>query len=510
MLRRGLTAVASLAAAALMLSGCLYSQIPQGQASPSKAPSTVGVPAGLEKFYGQTIDWRTCQNVHTCADVEVPLDYADPDGRTITIAIIRASATSGSPQGSLLVNPGGPGASGYDFVAESLSFAVGEPLRRDYDVIGFDPRGVSRSAPVTCFDGAGMDKYLFSGTDAVMYSDEWWAAGEAQAKAFADACEKNSDGVLPFISTENSARDMDVLRAALGDDNLSYLGYSYGTKLGATYAGLFPERAARLVLDGAIDASLESFQDSVSQAGGFETALRNYMTACLAGKDCAFRGTVDQALSDVRVLLETVQRDPLPTRDGRMLDGSGLAMAIFTTLYSESSWPRLTAAFTDVLRGDGSSAMSLVDTYYSRIGPGQYADNSLEAFTAYNCIDEPSDESRDDIMKLIEQVRAVAPTIADFWAGPGACAFWSAPPTGKAGKITADGAAPIVVIGTTGDPATPYAESIALADQLSSGVLLTRVGEGHTGYNKGNACIDDAVTAFFVEDKVPTDGLTCK
>lgn len=508
-LRRAVAAVATTLTAALVLSGCLYSQIPQVKTSPSQAPSTVGVPVGLEDFYSQTLDWRQCENVHTCAEVEVPVNYDDPSGRTIEIAVIRASATSGSPQGSLLTNPGGPGGSGYDFIASSLSYAVGESVRSAYDVIGFDPRGVGRSAPVGCLTGAAKDAYLYDVSDTALFSEEWWAEGEAEAKSYAQACEAASDGLLPYISTENSARDMDVIRAVLGDDDLSYLGYSYGTRLGGTYARLFPERADRLVLDGAIDPSLSSFDDSVSQAGGFETALRNYMTWCLKQKDCAFRGTLDQALADVTVLLESLQRDPIAAPDGRRVDGYAMALAIFTTLYSQDYWSYLTAAFTGALAGKGEDAMMLVDSYNGRTGPGEYADNSLEAFTAYNCVDKPSDYSRDETLRLRDAVAKVAPTFADFWVGPDVCAFWTAPATGTPGAITAEGSDPIVVIGTTGDPATPYEEAVALADQLASGVLITRVGEGHTGYNKGSACVDDAVDAFLIDGVVPENGLRC-
>lgn len=509
-IRRSLAAVATAVGAALVLSGCLYSQIPKHTTSPSKAPSTVGVPAGLEDFYAQTLDWVSCEGTFTCADVTVPLDYDDPTGRTIAIAIVRSSATGGSPQGSLLVNPGGPGASGYDFVATSLSTAVDADLRAAYDVIGFDPRGVARSAPVACLEGAAKDAALYDYSAAPLFSDAWWTESEAEAKAYADACAAGSDGLLPYISTTNSARDMDVIRAVLGDDDLSYLGYSYGTRLGATYASLFPQRAARLVLDGAIDPSLSSFDDSVSQAGGFETALRNYMSACLDGKDCPFSGTLDQALADVTVLLDSLQRDPLTMSDGRKLDGYGMILAVFTTLYSQDSWSYLTQAFTGALAGDGSTAMSLVDMYNGRTGPGEYSDNMLEAFTAYNCLDKPSDYSREATMQLRDAVKAVAPTFADYWVGTDTCAFWSAPATGKPGAITAEGAAPIVVIGTTGDPATPYQEAVSLAAQLSSGVLVTREGEGHTGYNKGNGCVDDAIDAFFIDGTVPQDGLTCR
>ncbi|WP_040163323.1 alpha/beta hydrolase [Microbacterium gorillae] len=513
-LRRLGAALVTLAVASLTLTGCLYSQIPKesaGYSGADKTPSTVGVPAGLEKYYSQTVDWSSCAKAMQCGTVSVPLDYADPSGASIDLALVRARP-SGTPQGSLLVNPGGPGASGVDFVESSLSYAVAAPVRAAFDIVGFDPRGVGKSSPVKCLDGKAMDEYLYAPVAGVRGSQEWLDDEDARAKSFADACEANSGKILPFITTENAAKDMDVMRAVLGDDKLNYLGYSYGTKLGATYAGLFPERVGRLVLDGALDPEMTGDEVGLVQAKGFQTALTAYMQNCLDGSQCPFTGTVDQALGDLRTLLDTVDANPLPNSDGRKLDGADLSLAITAALYSEDSWSYLTEALAKAMEGDPSTAFFLADFYNGRQGPGKYEDNSTEAFNAYNCMDyQPSEEtdtesSYEDAEK---KIAAVAPTIAKYWLGADVCEYWAAPPTGKAGRITADGAAPIVVVGTTNDPATPYEWAVALSDQLSSGVLITRKGDGHTGYNKGNSCVDDAVNDYFTKRTVPTDGLTC-
>jgi pimeloyl-ACP methyl ester carboxylesterase len=302
---------------------------------------------------------------------------------------------------------------------------------------------------------------------------------------------------------------MDLMRALLGDSKLNYLGYSYGTYLGATYAGLYPKRVGRFVLDGALDPSVGSLGVSVAQAAGFEAAIRSYMAYCVKRSDCPFRGSVDDGLKDVSTLLASVDRSPIRNSDGRLLGGDSLLTAMVTGMYSQSYWPYVTKMFTGVLSGDASTAFALVDTYYDRVD-GQYESNSYEAFNAYNCMDYPDDDTAAQIAAAKAEIAAKAPTIAPYWSvDVNVCDVWPAKSTATREKITADGAGPIVVVGSTGDPATPYQWAQSLASQLSSGVLITRVGEGHTGYNKGNACIDDAVDAYLLRGTVPKDGLRC-
>lgn len=503
--------VAGLVAASVALSGCLYSLIPEASptSTASLAPDTDGVSADLLPFYGQTLAWEACGDFE-CTTVTAPLDWADPAAGEIELSVIRQRAQSGEAIGSLLTNPGGPGSSGVGLIRDSISFAVGADLREQFDVIGFDPRGVGESTAVTCFDAADMDAYLFD-IPADPRGTEGWAAELSQAnQEFADACEAGSDGILPYITTENSARDMDLLRAVLGDTELNYLGYSYGTFLGATYAKLYPEKVGRLVLDGAIDPSVSGTDVSTIQAIGFESALRAYMADCLGSSDCPFQGSVDEGMADLGTLLASVDRSPLPAADGRRLGADTLLTSIVAALYAQESWPYLTAALTDVLQGDPEIAFQLADFYYNR-EQGEYLDNSTEAFRAYNCMDYPADTTPEAQAESDARIAAEAPTVAPYWSGaPDPCESWPYPPTGTRGAITAEGAAPIVVVGTTNDPATPYEWSVALADQLASGVLITRVGEGHTGYNKGNACVDEAVEAYLLQGTVPEDGLRCE
>ncbi|WP_019181624.1 alpha/beta hydrolase [Microbacterium yannicii] len=507
---RGAAVVAGLVAASLALSACLSTMIPDAAPRPtsSKAPVIDGVPADLIPFYEQQLEWTECGDFD-CTTVAAPLDWTEPDAGEIDLSLIRSRALTADPIGSLLTNPGGPGASGVGFIRDSLSFAVGDALRQDFDVIGFDPRGVGESTAVRCFDAADMDAYLFDLPDEERGTQAWTEELLARHAEFAEACDANSEGILPYITTENAARDMDLLRAVLGDSELNYLGYSYGTFLGATYAKLFPERVGRLVLDGAVDPSISGLDVGTIQGVGFESALRAYMADCLQDDECPFRGSVDEALADVATLFETVDRDPLPNADGRMLGADSLLNAIVSAMYAEQLWPFLTTAFTEVLQGDPTVAFLLTDNYYNRVD-GAYVDNSTEAFRAYNCMDYPLESTPEDEAAAAALLAAEAPTVAPYWGGPDPCEAWPYPATGVREQITAEGAAPIVVVGTTNDPATPYEWSVSLAEQLSSGVLVTRVGEGHTGYNKGNACVDAAVEAYLLEGTPPTDGLRCE
>jgi len=505
--RRLVAVLAGLVVAAVALAGC--GRLP----APERTPAVDGVPAQLLPYYGQRLAWEACNDDAAgsfyCATVTAPLDWAAPDAGEIDLALIVRVGDGGAAPASLLINPGGPGASGFDLVADAAVPAVGEALTVHYDVVGFDPRGVGRSTAVRCFDAAEMDAHLFDVPVHPRGSEEWEAELTAASEAFVAACEAGSDGILPYITTENAARDLDLLRAVLGDEQLTYLGFSYGTFLGATYAKLFPERVGRLVLDGAIDPSVSRLEVGTTQALGFESALRAYMADCLLRETCPFRGTVDDAMTDLGTLLASVDRRPLPNADGRMLGADSLLTAIIAALYSRGNWPVLTSALAGALQGNPAMAFRLADFYHDR-GPDGYAGNQTEAFTAYNCMDYPDDTTAAEEAAAEALVAAEAPTIAPYWFGVDTCASWPAPPTGVREPIAAAGAAPIVVVGTTNDPATPYAWSVSLADQLRSGVLVTREGEGHTGFNNGSACVDDAVVAYLIDGVVPEDGLRCR
>ncbi|MFG6475099.1 alpha/beta hydrolase [Microbacterium sp. P06] len=508
--RRTVSLVSVVAALALLVSGCSFFAPEAWTPPPSATPDVSGVSADLVPFYGQEVAWESCvaEEQFDCASVRVPRDWNAPAAGDLEIAVIRHRADDGEPIGSLLTNPGGPGVSGVDTVRQSLSGVVGSELRQNYDVIGFDPRGVGASTAVNCYDGADLDAYLFDIPEAERGTDAWEAELEERDAAFAAACEANSDGILPFISTENAARDLDVIRAVLGETTLDYLGYSWGTALGAQYAQLYPDRVGRMVLDGALDPSVPASLVGVGQMEGFQRSLEAFLASCLEDDDCPFRGTVDDALADLDALFATVDARPLTAADGRELGADTLMTAMLAALYSPTSWSYLQLALVGVQDGDPASAFTLADAYSDRQG-GSYIGNSEEAFPAYNCMDYPLSTEAEAESAAVELER-VAPLAAEYLLGPDGCEAWPYPPTGKRERVTAEGAAPILVIGTTSDPATPYEWAVSLAEQLQSGVLITRVGEGHTGYNKGNACVDGAVEAYLVEGDVPEADVRCE
>jgi pimeloyl-ACP methyl ester carboxylesterase len=501
---RALAALGLVAVLATTLSACFFAPAPM----PSSSPDVSGVSAELLPYYGQQLDWQRCENDRfDCATVTAPRDWADPSAGALDVAIIRQRATAGERVGSLLVNPGGPGVSGYDFVRDASAQLVPPDVAQHYDVIGFDPRGVGRSSAVSCTDAAGLDAFLYGIPDGTRGSAQWDESASQEAERFADACEANSDGLLPYISTADAARDMDLIRAVLGDTTLNYLGYSWGTALGARYADLFPQRVGRMVLDGAMDPSVPGSLVGAEQAIGFEKSLRAFFADCGDREDCPYAGSVDDKLADLGALLSRVDRRPVPAEDGRRVGADTLLTGIVSTLYSPGSWVLLRQALADVENGDPTTILASADAYNERID-GVYVSNSTEAFTAYNCMDYPQD-SAELQQQAQDRVAAEAPVTAPYWFGVDVCASWPVPPTGVRAPVSAPGAAPILVIGTTGDPATPYVWAQSLAAQLESGVLITRVGEGHTGYNQGNTCVDDAVDAYLVDGTAPTSDLRC-
>ncbi|HEY9499926.1 MAG TPA: alpha/beta hydrolase [Terrimesophilobacter sp.] len=506
-LRTGL--IAACLALVVPLTGCVTLFLPP-EPERTSTPTGETVAKELEPFYEQVLVWSKCEGTFQCATAKAPLDWSDPARDSIHLALIRSVAT-GSRIGSLLVNPGGPGGSGYDFIRDSLSYAVSARLSEHYDVVGFDPRGVNKSSAVSCYtDPAEMDDYLYGLSPNPVGSDAWIDDMEKSNAAFGQACLKNTGELLGYVDTESAARDLDLLRAILGDKKLNYLGYSYGTFLGATYAELYPGKTGHLVLDGAIDPATSDFDVTATQAKGFESAARAYLADCFTSKSCPFRGTADEAMARIRSLLQRLDASPLRASDGRMLGSAAMFNAIILPLYSPSNWRYLSDLFTDVLQGNADYAFQLADSYYGRSADGTYQDNSTEAFIAINCLDYMSTSTRATLRSEAAELAGIAPTFGPQMSyGGTSCAQWPFPGKRVRGPIAAAGSAPILVVGTTNDPATPYQWAKNLAGELQNGHLVTYNGEGHTAYNKSNSCVNDAVDNYFIDDKVPAKDPDC-
>lgn len=497
--------VAALAVTAVVLTGCAPAK--HQVSAPTPAPSVAEADHGdLASFYGQQLEWSTCDEGQ-CAKVRVPLDYDDPAGTTIQLALARHKAP-GTPLGSLLVNPGGPGASGVDFLGGFVGEAT-DDLLKNFDIVSFDPRGVQRSSPVRCVDDAEMDR--ITAIDPPDGSDESLQDAIDESAKFSKECVNTSGEVPAHIDTVSAAKDLDIMRSALGDASLYYLGFSYGTKLGATYAALFPQQAGRLVLDGALDPTLTDGDVEEGQAGGFEKALRAYVADCQAGSKCPLSGSVDDGMQQIGDLLDRARKQPLQTTDGRPLTQALAFTGIALTLYSQSYWSALTDGLNAAIHeGDGTLLLSYSDAYYDRGADGTYTTNSTEAFRSITCLDERSDPDFDAMRTQAKQISKVAPTVGQFFSyGGTTCADWAVPEVGGLKDYSAQGAPPIVVVGTTNDPATPYAWAEKLATTLSSGVLLTYEGEGHTAYRSSNTCIANAVDSYLIGGTVPADGTRC-
>lgn len=505
---RAAGALLAAAVATTLLAGCVSWFLPPRPPTTS-TPSAEHVPAELARYYRQVLTWTGCGRGMQCTTATAPLDWADPAGATIELALIRQLATSGTPRGSLLVNPGGPGGSGVEFVRDSIDAATSEALQRDYDVVGFDPRGVGGSTPVVCTaDDAELDDYLFGVVPGERGTDAWIAARERVEADFAEGCLAHTGPLLAHVDTVSAVRDLDLLRAVLGDSTLSYLGYSYGTYLGARYAELFPDKAGRLVLDGAIDPATSGFEVTLTQARGFESALTAYLDDCLTREGCPFTGSADAARDRIATLLHELDAHPLHGDDGRALTADALFSAIILPLYNASTWNYLDELFGEVFASGTGTAFFLVDVYHDRNPDGSYRSNSSQAFLAINCLDYPAEGGIDTMRAQAAELEREAPVFGPWMAYGMLCAHWPVSSAAERSPIAAPGAPDILVVGTTNDPATPYVWAQALAAQLESGHLVTRRGEGHTAYGE-SACVTEVVDAFLLEGHVPASDPMC-
>ena len=480
------------------------------------------VPEGLESFYSQKVEWYDCgatggmersaqRTGFQCAKVKVPLDYSKPDGQTIEVAMKKHLATGSVRQGSLFINPGGPGGSGVQYVEGAAETAFAG-VQGSFDIIGFDPRGVGSSTPVTCAAANGVDPMSDPGQASSGAPFEDLAPQiETTFRQMEANCAAGTKpvGLLDHVDTISVARDLDVLRALSGNEKLDYVGFSYGTYLGAHYAELFPSNTGRMVLDGAMDPSLTLYESSRGQAIGFEHSLRTYVEWCQGAADCPLSGGTDAGVQQISDLFSSADQSPLPTSDpNRSVTGTDIKGVVIQYMYfSEQDWPVLNQALTQaIVHHDGSMIRSILDRFQSA------GSNSTLARLAINCLDYRVEGDMTSWAARDQEMEQVAPhfgqmaVISDL-----ACQSWGHTGTQPPKALHAKGAAPILVIGTTGDPATPYEWAKALAGQLESGQLLTWEGNGHGAYtNSGHGpCVTEAVDTYLLTGTMPKKGLTC-
>ncbi len=494
-----------LVAGAVAVAGCSASpEQPEGGTPttlpPLSAPQDASAPAAAP------LSWAACgADGLECSTLTVPVDWAAPDGPTVDLALARVRATGGAADGDgdgpgvLVVDPGGPGASGVDWLRTRGTAIVTDDVAERLDVVAFDPRGAGASDPVVCLDDAQMDAHL-AGEDG---------DGDG-ATLMARGCAERGGPLLAHMDVASVARDLEALRAALRQEQLHYLGKSWGTLLGATYADLHPERVGRMVLDGALDPARDSDEVLLGQAGGLEASLGAYLADCADRRSCPLDPDPAAGGAQVAAVLTAADRSPLPTGTERELTGPLALTGVIAPLYDDDTWPLLDDALAAARGGDGAALLDLADSYAGRRPDGTYTSNLLQAFTAYTCLDSPSDPTTGPDATP-EALAAAAPVLGPFLTSDvQACEGWPVPPVRDPAALRARGAAPILVVGTTGDPATPYAWAGALADELDTGRLLTWEGEGHTAYRQGSACVDAAVDAYLLDGVLPGEGATCR
>ncbi|WP_209634956.1 alpha/beta fold hydrolase [Kibdelosporangium banguiense] len=512
-----------MAVAVFTLTACSTAMPGTPLAAPPRGP--VGpIPAGLEKFYGQELAWGDCEPYVNdelsklsfkgdveCARLEVPVDYARPQAATAKLGLLRKRAGKPADRiGALVLNPGGPGQSG---MVAAASMDWKSSLAARFDLVGFDPRGVGASEPkVKCLSDKEKDAERLK-PPITGVSPEAVAAIEQENKEFAERCAKETGAdMLANIGTRDVVKDMDVLRSVLGERKLTYLGFSYGTRIGTAYAEAFPGNVRAMILDGAVAPNQDRVQQIIGQANGFKKAFDSFAAACTKKSTCALGTSAPGAEAELDKMVDPLKATPLAVRD-RKLSYSDAAIAVIQGLYSEELWPTLEQALGDFKAGRGDILLKLSDFYQGRNADGSYS-SSQDAFTAIRCVDDPPVKDRavvaDEARRIAEGVpKGALDDEEDNAPALSPCAFWAVPNTSAPHEPKVSGLPELLVISSTGDPATPYAAGVELAKALGA-ALLTVEANSHTAFLQDNRCVDDAGTAYLIDLKPPAEGTRCK
>lgn len=502
-MRRGLSLVALAAVVSLALASCSSQEPTVAVPSPVFTPA---VASNLEAYYEQKVKWTDCGGA-TCAKVKVPLDYRNPAKGSTTLTVTKVPA-KGDSQGALFVNPGGPGGSGFDY-AKSARQSLSDAVNQHFDILGVDPRGVSKSDPVNCLTDRQQD--ALAAANSIPQTPAELSAIAKLAKTPGVGCVKFASPRFEYMSTENVARDFDIVRAVAKNESFNFLGKSYGTSIGARYAQLFPDRVGRMVLDGVLPVDLDLTAVTKGQALGFEEAFTHFSADCISHDDCPYRGNAKQVEVKIRNFLKSLNASPIKV-GSRKLNSSLASSAVLSYLYFPArDYPKLRSALDDAVNsGNGAPLLALLDNRTGRKSDGRYADNSTSAFYSVTCLDRQYAGSLDEVSALAQQWQSVAPTFGSSLAwGMLACSNWPATGPAPTQKLTFEKTAPILVVATSRDPATPGVWAKRLAGQLPNSRLLTWAAYSHTAYHQGSGCIDDAVDRYLLAGALPAVNLKC-
>jgi pimeloyl-ACP methyl ester carboxylesterase len=462
-------------------------------------------PKTLSGYYAQEINWKDCRQDFKCGTLAVPIDYKNLSTGTFEIALLKYEARTSKKLGSLIVNPGGPGGSGVDY-AYAAEYIFSPAILDRYDIVGFDPRGVSRSAPIRCLSDEELDAN--NNSDSKPDNEKEFQQILTDTKKYVEIC-KDKNKHLTSYSTANVARDMDILREAVGDKQLNYMGKSYGTYLGTLYAQFFPDKVGRVVLDGAVDPTISNFQQTLTQAVGFDQAFSSFAKDCASKKNCSLPIGEDAAIAEMEKLFAQAAKKPLPAKgSNRTLSETMMVLGTASAMYdSATGWPKLRKAISQAQNGFGDRFLELADEYTGRQSDGSYPNNEFDSGAVIDCLDVDEPRTVAQIKRDAGEFAQQAPLFGPYLAYGGlTCKYFgqSQEETIALTKTTN----PIVVIGTTGDPATPYEWAQGLNKLLINSELISLTGEGHTGQGQGNPCVDDQIDDFYLTGKVPATS-TC-
>jgi len=450
----------------------------------------------LTAYQNQGLNWKSCGSGLECTTFKVPLNYSAISSKSFTLSVVRHKATNTNQRiGTLFVNPGGPGGSAFDY-ASAATRIVSKKIAQRYDIVGFDPRGVGKSEPIRCLSDAEEDSYLSADTAVLTKND--LNSLLSRAKFFALKCAEPSHNKIAFVGTVDNARDMELLRQILKEPRLNFLGKSYGTYLGTLYAALYPTKVGRFVLDGAVDPNASSGSQNLGQAISFDKALLDYQN-----KSKSF------TQQKILAFINSLYSKPLQLPSGRKLTSSMAIVGIAASLYDNANgWPTLTSALDAAInKGDARPLIDLSDIYNRRDANGHYS-NENDISQAISCLDISDTRSVSQMTSDGSVMKVRAPVFGPFLTYAGlACKYWKYPPSAKPStKLILTN--PIMIIGVTKDPATPYSWAKKLHLVFKKSSLVTFVGEGHTGHNRGNKCVDIAVDSYLLQG-ILTKSITC-